>query len=468
MLLYGASKYIISHDRQPGLWDYSHKNTTLSKNLKNAATFRIRQCFTARGKDKLTDNEQQVMDEIKATADATGRKRPKSVMSYGFLEKLMRVTHNPDFFAGLPMQSVQQILRNACNDFGSWIKAVKAYNKNPEAFTGKPKMPGYIRSDETVAIFTNQDCVVYRDDDGTAHLKFPLTKETLKLGAFPETVTLREVRIIPYYGSYEVILSYLYEAHEADQGSMPYMAAIDLGLDNTAAIVSNSGEAGCIYKGGAVKACNQWFNKRMSHLKSVQMKGHDPKAYHPAQTKAMLSLSRYRDCFMNDFFHKTASDIVKRLLKWHCGTLVVGVNKGQKQSSNMGHVNSQSFVGIPFFVFRRMLKYLCEREGILYIEREESYTSKASFVDSDYIPTFGKDDHMASFSGSRTKRGLYRTMDGTLVNADLNGAGNILRKEYPDAFSGIKDIKGLISSPVVVRFHDLYLKRDPVKRTVAA
>ena len=468
MLLYGANKYIISRDHHPGLWDYFHSNAMLSKNLKNAAIFRIRQCFTAHGKEKLTVNEQEVMDEISLTCSVTGLKAPKSVMTYKFLDKLMRVTDNPDFFAGLPMQSAQQILKNACNDFRGWISALKSCKKNPAAFTGKPKMPGYIKSDEATAIFTNQDCVIYSDSDGTSHLKLPLTKEVLRLGLFTEAVTLREVKAVPYYGGYEVILSYLYETEEPDPGSMPYIAAIDLGLDNIAAIVSNSGSPGCIYKGGAVKACNQWFNKRMSGLRSVQMKGHDPKTYHPPQTKVMMSLSRHRDCFMNDFFHKTSSDIVKRLIRWQCGILVVGVNKGQKQHSGIGHVNNQSFVGVPFFTFRQMLKYLCERNGIMYVEREESYTSKASLIDGDYIPTFGVDDDRASFSGARIKRGLYRTKDNIIVNADLNGAGNILRKEYPDAFNGIADIRGLISAPVVVRFHDLYLKRNPAKRIAAA
>ena len=110
----------------------------------------------------------------------------------------------------------------------------------------------------------------------------------------------------------------------------------------------------------------------------------------------------------------------------------------------------------------------CERNGIMYVEREESYTSKASLIDGDYIPTFGVDDDRASFSGARIKRGLYRTKDNIIVNADLNGAGNILRKEYPDAFNGIADIRGLIAAPVVVRFHDLYLKRNPAKRIAAA
>ena len=132
----------------------------------------------------------------------------------------------------------------------------------------------------------------------------------------------------------------------------------------------------------------------------------------------------------------------------------------------MGKHNNQNFVSVPFATLRSILKYLCERNGIVYIEREESYTSKASCIDMDYIPTYGKNDKNAKFSGSRISRGLYRSKDGIIVNADINAAGNILRKEFPDAFKNM-DID-FLTEQTVVRFHDLYLKRNPVRRIAAA
>lgn len=424
--------------------------------------FRLRQNFTAKGKNALSSNEQQVMDEISATVAAFHTGQPSRVINRYFLEKLMRTTHNPDFFAGLPMQSAQKVLFEACDNFKGWLSALKTYKSSPELFTGKPKMPGYTKNNEFEVVYTNQDCVIYYDGD-KAFLKFPLTKIRLRLGILPDDVKLKEVKVIPYYGNYMVI-TILESADPSVNVDMPFVAAMDTGVDNIAAIVSNSGKSGCIYKGGPVKSCNQWFNKCMAYLKAVQMKGHDPKAYHPLPTKQMMSLSRYRDCFINDFFHKTASCIVKQLVNDRCGTLVVGVHKQQKQGTNIGHINNQTFVAIPFFKFRQILKYLCERSGIVYIEREESYTSKASLLDMDYIPTYGKDDHN-SFSGKRITRGLYRSKDGVTLNADINAAGNILRKEFPDAFDG-KDLSCLKTTRVV-SFGDLYLKRKPVTRLVA-
>lgn len=94
----------------------------------------------------------------------------------------------------------------------------------------------------------------------------------------------------------------------------------------------------------------------------------------------------------------------------------------------MDKVNNQNFVQIPHSQSIKILKHLCERYGINFFEQEESYTSKASYLDNDYIPTYGVDDENAKFSGKRVHRGLYKASDGTKINADLNGSANILRK----------------------------------------
>nr|WP_293285701.1 hypothetical protein [Microcoleus sp. PH2017_40_RAT_O_B] len=83
-----------------------------------------------------------------------------------------------------------------------------------------------------------------------------------------------------------------------------------------------------------------------------------------------------------------------------------------------------------------MLKYKAELMGIKVIEQEESYTSKSNFLNLDPIPVYGNlGAQDTKFSGKRIKRGLYRTSEGRLINADVNGAYNILRKAIPNAFS---------------------------------
>ena len=91
-------------------------------------------------------------------------------------------------------------------------------------------------------------------------------------------------------------------------------------------------------------------------------------------------------------------------------------------------------------MFNNMLAYLGKAYNICVIEREESYTSKASFLDMDDIPTYKEGDETKyTFSGKRIKRGLYRSKNGTILNADVNGSLNIIRKEFPHAFDHITD-----------------------------
>jgi putative transposase len=150
-----------------------------------------------------------------------------------------------------------------------------------------------------------------------------------------------------------------------------------------------------------------------------------------------------RKLFMDDYFHKLSSRIIEWCIKNDIGTLVVGHINDWKQNVNLGKENNQTFVNIPFDSLNRKLKYKAERAGINFIIQEESYTSKVSFLDNDYIPTYGKDDNLFNPSGRRVHRGLYKTSAGTLLNADVNGACNILRKYKPDAFKKTKDFSYL-------------------------
>ncbi len=467
--MYRVWKFVTKQNRHPLLWEYFHSSCSLSKKLRNAALFRIRQRFTSQGKDKLTDNEQQVEDEINIALAAYDKmERPGRVITWLGLERIMRANKNPDFNAGLPKQSSVAVLKDVYRNFKGWLEALQVYKTDPSSFTGRPKMPGYIKSDLYKTTFTNQDCVVYPYKKRRGYyLKLPKTKTILELGDFPVNAVVKEVQVIPYYGDFQVIV--IFETPDTLSNSdMPHIGAIDLGVDNLATLVTNADIPAVVYKGGPVKSCNQWYNKRISELKSILMKGKDPEKFRCPTTKQMMSLSRYRDCFIEDYFHKIAADITRRLINAKCGILVVGVNEGWKQEASIGHVNNQNFVQIPHFRLRQMLKYLCERSGILYVEREESYTSKASLLDNDRIPVYGKDDAKPSFSGRRITRGLYRSKGGIIINADVNGAGNILRKEFPEALKSV-DMQNFIDVEVVY-FSNLYLskQRKPVKRLAAA
>lgn len=131
---------------------------------------------------------------------------------------------------------------------------------------------------------------------------------------------------------------------------------------------------------------------------------------------------------------------------------MLGRTKNWKQNANIGHKNNQTFVQMPLATLSYFIKYKAEANGLFVMEQEESYTSKASFVDGDKLPVYGETENIAAFSGKRVKRGLYRTKSGMLINADLNGAGNILRKAIPTAFAGIADYNFL--NNMIVKKHN--------------
>ena len=426
------------HEMFPYFDELAHK----AKNLYNASLFRIRNAFTAHGKTNLTSNEKEVLDEL---ALLKGQKT-YHVLEYIVLERLMRVTQNPDFFSELPMQSAQATVRHACSTFQSWLAALRKYKQNPALFTGKPRMPKYCKGDITTFTLTNQNAVIYGDE-----LKLPETKQRLKIRK-RHNARLQEVKVRPVSGGYDVLLVYLVKDPSVKAGT--HSAAVDFGVDNTMAVVADTGDS-IIFKGKHIKSINQYFNKQEAWRVSVMSKGSATTAR--VWSKKLDQLSAYRTNYIRDCFHKMS----RRLMEWckshKVGYLVLGSNKFWKQESNMGKCSNQNFVSVPFEMLKTMIELKSNEYGITVIRQEESYTSKASFLDLDFIPTCSKEDpdKKYRFSGRRVHRGLYKSADGTLMNADINGAANILRKAGYDV-SNIKIARLL--DPAIIQFKTLNYK----------
>ena len=441
---YNARPIIITKSRYPDIWEYLHRNACLSKNLYNAALFRVRQNFTGRKKDVLTPLEQEVKDEIMRTASETGKPVPKSVLSYGFLEKLMRITENRDFFAGLPMQTAQHVLKAAVGDFTNWLNALREWKRDPLKFSGMPKMPRYKKSDIRGFTITNQDGVIRKDkDSGTVFLKLPKTDVTLPLNESFLDLKLMEIQIKPHHGGFKVILV----TDVPDTATAPPgegIAGIDLGICNIAAYVSTKSSA--LYKGGIARSMNQWFNKKKAHYVSILTAGHDPKRSKKSSHR-LDAISAKREQFLTDHFHKVSADIVKRCIRDGVGTLVIGDNADWKLGPGMGHRSNQEFTAMPLARLRDMIVYKAERAGITVLCQEESYTSQADFLSRDFLPVYGKEnDASYAFSGKRRSR-LYHRADGEVLNADINGAANIARKAVPS----FQVEKPILMSPEVLK-----------------
>jgi len=276
---------------------------------------------------------------------------------------------------------------------------------------------------------------------------------------------VREVRINPAHNARFFEVEFVYYDSQVTRPSLDSdrIIGIDLGVNNLAACASTTGHTFLI-DGKRLKAANQWYNKERARLQSIRdlhnMKG---------DTRKLASLAVYREDFILDYLRKAAKHIVDFCISEQIGTLVVGVNRGQKQGVSIGHVNNQNFVQIPFCKFRRILKNLCRRYDIHYNEVEESYTSKASFPDKDILPEY---DPMRqgeyTFSGRRIKRGLYRTKYGYTLNADINGAANIIRKYKPDADFGSLNTSILLNPNRVQVLNTPRKKPTPIKKSKAA
>jgi putative transposase len=268
---------------------------------------------------------------------------------------------------------------------------------------------------------------------------------------FPERIDinqLKEIRIHPKYDARFFEVEFISEAAEIEpqQVELTKALSIDLGVNNLATCISTDG-ASFIVDGKRIKSINHWYNKENARLQSEKdrrgIKGFTRK-------QAMVAINRNNR--VRDYLNKAARYIINFCIANRIGKIIVGYNPGIKQEVNMGGVNNQNFVQIPFWNFRGKLKSLCERSGLLYQETEESYTSKASFLDRDSIPVYNADNPREyKFSGRRIKRGLYQTQHGQLINADLNGAANILVKSKHDLdFQRVS--KGFLAKPLRARF----------------
>ena len=458
--MYLADTTVLSKNKNPEVHERMEQDLLLSKNLYNAALFRIRQVFTGWEKEERTQNEEEVFGELRTMQAAYPKVKVGRVLSYRALDAVMRANNNPDFFAGLPMQTAQRVLKEAVTVFRAWLSSLKEFRRVPERYTGKPCMPKYLKNDRHTFYITNQDAVlypVYRKTDAAGRkitdsgapgeydgmeLKLPLMKKRLYLRHIAADSRLKEVQVKPYYG--KILLVLVLETEDPPMSrEKPYLAGIDFGTDNIAAIVSTD-HASRIYKGGAVLSKSRDFHKRKAEAAGIITKGTERKH---ADSARLRRLSLHHDCFMKDMMHKISTDIVRYCAEHDVGTI-------WKQGSDMGNVNNQNFTGIPHDRLRKMIMYKAARKGIRIMEQEESYTSKADITAMDFIPVYGRENGNVEFSGRRIKRGLYACSAGYSVNADCNGAANILRKAVPDAWEGTEDFR-FLATPETAGFKDL-------------
>ena len=344
----------------------------------------------------------------------------------------------------------QQTLKVADRSFKSFFNLVKKAKFGEYRFQDI-KIPHYREKGGMFVLVLSTNSINIKD----GFLQIPMSRAFSKAHAgklikiaFPERLAdkkIKEVRIIPIFKGQYFKIQYVYEQAEQNLNlSQDNALAIDIGLENFATCITTIGTS-FIMDGRKLKSINQYWNKRKARLQSIADKQKNK------STKLIQRITTKRNNRTKDYVRKTARYIVNYCINNNIGTIICGYNGDFKRSINLGKMTNQQFTQISFGSLREQLSSLCEQYGMRYIEQEESYSSKASFLDLDEIPVYNPEQpYTGKFSGKRIHRGLYRYSDGRIANADLNGAANIMRKSKQDYdFVGL--CKGLLTSPSRIR-----------------
>ena len=265
---------------------------------------------------------------------------------------------------------------------------------------------------------------------------------TINLPSSYNIKKLQQLQIKPTYGGkqYEVMFTYETKDQNLQLDKNNYIG-LDCGLDNLLTTYDNVNHKSFIFDGKPLKSVNQHFNKQKAKLFS----DYEYNKLKDKNTKKFIKLSEYRKNYINNYLNNVVSKIIKYCIKNDIGNLIIGDFKGIKQEINLGKKTNQNFVSIPFGILKRKLETKCVSYGINYVLQEESYTSKCSSLDLEEVKKH------ENYMGRRIKRGLYKTSNGVKINADVNGACNILRKYLKSKSGGdlsLTDVSGVINHPV--------------------
>ena len=328
----------------------------------------------------------------------------------------------PDYWDWDLANSSQQVLRQLDKNWKSFFSAIKDWKKHPDKYTGRPKIPKYLKKDGVIefALTTNQ--VKLKNN----YIHFPKSMKGLLIK--PQFIKLKNFikfnacRIVPK--NERIIIEFIYTIEVPDiKIQSPYIGSIDLGVDNFATFVDNIGSRPIIINGKGLKSYNKYYNKLIASEKSKLDKANTGNYY----SHKLYRITNNRNDKIHLFMHRASSYIINRCIDLNIGIIVIGKNKGWKQEVELGKVNNQTFVQIPYQKFINDLKYKGQEVGIRVIETEESYTSGTSFLDGE-LPT--KKNYNIE---RRIERGLFRSNEGILINSDVNSAYQIMKKVFRDA-----------------------------------
>ena len=375
-----------------------------SKNLYNEANYTIRQEFI----------------------------KNNNYISYRDMNKEFKTHENYKLTFSQPANCTLRLLDK---NWKSFFKAIKDWKLHPEKYLGKPKFPKYLKKDGRFPwMIPNNQCF-YDYEKGTVYMRNRLLNNyEWKCRCLGRLI---QVRFIPRGSCYVMEIVYETEIPDTKENNNR-IASIDLGVNNLVTMTNNIGLNPIIINGKGIKSINQYYNKQLrkeqSLLKIRHMKDWSTKL-------DVLTQKRYQR--IRNYMHNTSAYIVQWCLKNNINTLVVGKNKKWKQKSEMSKSSNQKFIQIPYEMLLGQLRYKCENVGINYVEVDESYTSGTSFLDHE------RPDKSSYDKSRRLVRGLFKSNSGLLVNSDVNGSLQIMKKAFPNAFKERYGVEGVLTPMVI-------------------
>lgn len=401
-------------------YEWASNEFLLSRNLYNRVLYIYRQAFTGKH-----ENIPEYADIIK----------DERFVGKFDMQKRMAKLNDSDYRAMHKNHSAQKVIAQVDTNWKSWLSSLKEYKKGNTGHTGRPKMPKYKKEGiPNMLVYDKEDAKLQKD--GSINIS-----KTVKIPVFTKITKLQEVRLIPSNNHIKVEIVYRKEVD--DKGlNKDNALGIDLGLNNLMAVTSNEGSISSLVNGRPLKAINHYYNKKMAHYTSILNK-HGKKF-----SKRLKRLEAKRMMKIKDYLHKASRRVVDMMIDNNIGTCVIGYNKKWKQEINLGKVNNQNFVQIPFNNLIQMVQYKIEDIGGEFIVKNEAYSSKCSFLDNEKI---GK---KKNYAGKRTKRGLFVTGNKKAINADINGSLNIIKLGTGKSFS----VKSNVFNPKKI---DIKVKPNP-------
>lgn len=363
-------------------------------------------------------------------------------------EKNYVLLKNSPNYKELNSNMAQQTLKEIDGSFKSFFGLLKLAKQGKYAFKDC-KLPKYLPKDGYATLIIgfvrlkgNKIIVPFSNGFKKTHKPIEIIMPPILLDK-----KIKEIRIIPKANARFFEIQYSYEAKCVQRNLNKNNAlALDLGINNLVTAVSSNGKS-FIIDGRKLKSINQWFNKENAHLQSIK----DKQGFGKKTTNRQKTIARKRNNKVNDYMNKASREVIDYCIKNDIGTLIVGYNVTFQRKAHIGKRNNQNFVNIPFGRLRDKLEYLCKLNNIDFIKQEESYTSKASFWDKDNIPAYNADNpKIYKFSGRRIHRGLYKTANEKMLNADVNGALNIMRKSSVVSLEALYS-RGEVDTPIRIK-----------------